>query len=127
MRALDCSLTSDLVRTRDPAKLEKCDIVVDVGAVYDPAILRFDHHQRGFTENFGYGFVTKLSSAGLIYKFVIVTREYSKSAKVTLTTFIFVDRHYGKEIIANAQKLSLDSPALDTLYLKIYKVTPLIP
>lgn len=60
-----------LVRTRDPAKLDECDIVVDVGAVYDAAKLRFDHHQREFSENFGHGFVTKLSSAGLIYKCVI--------------------------------------------------------
>jgi uncharacterized UPF0160 family protein len=34
-----------LVRTRDAAKLEECDIVVDVGGVYDPAKHRYDHHQ----------------------------------------------------------------------------------
>lgn len=55
-------------RTRDPAILDACDIVVDVGAVYDESKKRFDHHQRGFGEVFGYGFTTKLSSAGLIYK-----------------------------------------------------------
>ena len=33
-------------RTRDPALLDTCDIVVDVGGVYDPAKNRFDHHQR---------------------------------------------------------------------------------
>lgn len=57
-----------LKRTRDPAVLETCDIVVDVGSVYDESKQRFDHHQRGFTEIFGHGFVTKLSSAGLVYK-----------------------------------------------------------
>lgn len=61
---------ADLKRTRDPVILDTCDIVVDVGAVYDPERNRFDHHQRGFTEVFGHGFETKLSSAGLIYKFV---------------------------------------------------------
>ena len=35
----------DVVRTRDPATLDKCTIVVDVGGVYDPETLRFDHHQ----------------------------------------------------------------------------------
>jgi uncharacterized UPF0160 family protein len=55
-------------RTRDPAVLDTCDIVVDVGAVYDESKQRFDHHQRGFGEVFGHGFTTKLSSAGLIYK-----------------------------------------------------------
>lgn len=61
---------ADLKRSRDPAILDTCDIVVDVGAIYDEAKQRFDHHQRGFTEVFGHGFETKLSSAGLIYKCV---------------------------------------------------------
>ena len=59
---------TDVKRTRDPAVLDTCDIVVDVGAVYDESKQRFDHHQRGFGEVFGHGFTTKLSSAGLIYK-----------------------------------------------------------
>jgi hypothetical protein len=61
---------ADVKRTRDPAVLETCDIVVDVGAVYDESKNLFDHHQRGFTEVFGHGFETKLSSAGLVFKFV---------------------------------------------------------
>lgn len=58
----------DLTRTRDPAILDTCSIVVDVGGVYDESKQRFDHHQRGFEEVFGHGFATKLSSAGLVYK-----------------------------------------------------------
>lgn len=62
-----------IVRSRDDTVLDKCDIVVDVGAVYDPARNRFDHHQSTFnttlvdlfpTKKFGN---VKLSSAGLIY------------------------------------------------------------
>lgn len=86
-----------LKRSRDPAVLDTCDIVVDVGAVYDASINRFDHHQRGFTEIFGHGFKTKLSSAGLVYK------------------------HFGKEVISNALDVALDSPKIDTLWLKLYK------
>jgi uncharacterized UPF0160 family protein len=63
-----CIVFKGLKRSRDPAVLNTCDIVVDVGAVYDEPTQRFDHHQRGFTEVFGYGFQTKLSSAGLVYK-----------------------------------------------------------
>jgi uncharacterized UPF0160 family protein len=59
----------DLKRTRDPAILDSCDIVVDVGAVYDETKQRFDHHQRGFVHVFEHGFNTKLSSAGLVYKY----------------------------------------------------------
>lgn len=36
---------ANLVRTRDATKLAECDIVVDVGGVYDPATHRYDHHQ----------------------------------------------------------------------------------
>jgi len=86
-----------LKRSRDPAVLNTCDIVVDVGAVYDETTLRFDHHQRGFTEVFGHGFETKLSSAGLVYK------------------------HFGKDVIANNIQASPDDPQVHTLWLKLYK------
>ena len=48
--------------------LDTMDAVLDVGGVYDHETDRYDHHQRGFDQNFGHGFVTKLSSAGLVYK-----------------------------------------------------------
>lgn len=48
--------------------LETLDAVLDVGGVYDPSHDRYDHHQKGFSEVFGHGFITKLSSAGLVYK-----------------------------------------------------------
>lgn len=64
------NLNTVVKRSRDPSILETCDIVVDVGAVYDESKQLFDHHQRGFTEVFGHGFNTKLSSAGLVYKSV---------------------------------------------------------
>ena len=37
---------AEVVRTRDPEILDTCDIIVDVGGVYDPEKGRFDHHQR---------------------------------------------------------------------------------
>lgn len=58
-----------IVRSRDPAILAKCGVVVDVGGVYDPENNRFDHHQKGFSDTMSeLGFVTKLSSAGLVYR-----------------------------------------------------------
>ena len=48
--------------------IQNCDIVVDVGAVYDAETNRFDHHQREFTGMFDGFKTTKLSSAGLVYK-----------------------------------------------------------
>ncbi|CAK5280538.1 unnamed protein product [Mycena citricolor] len=89
---------AEVKRSRDPAVLETCDIVVDVGAVYDESKNLFDHHQRGFSEVFGHGFETKLSSAGLVYK------------------------HFGQEIIANQTGLAVDDNKVTTLWLKMYRV-----
>jgi uncharacterized UPF0160 family protein len=36
-----------IVRTRDPEKIIRGDIVIDVGREYLPANFRFDHHQEG--------------------------------------------------------------------------------
>ncbi|KAI9455862.1 GAMM1 protein [Russula earlei] len=97
LRLTDAYRDADLKRTRDPGILDTCDIVVDVGAVYDESNQRFDHHQRGFEEVFGHGFATKLSSAGLIYK------------------------HFGKEIISNQLQLTPDDTRVEKLWLKLYR------
>ena len=39
-----------IVRSRKQDQLDQCDIVVDVGAVYDHEKKRYDHHQKTFTE-----------------------------------------------------------------------------
>lgn len=52
-------------RTRDPNIIKDGTIVYDVGGVYDPVTLRFDHHQRGFDDRI---LNVKLSSAGLVYR-----------------------------------------------------------
>mmetsp|Transcript_20492 Transcript_20492/g.51607 ORF Transcript_20492/g.51607 Transcript_20492/m.51607 type:complete len:371 (+) Transcript_20492:70-1182(+) len=88
---------AEVVRSRDPEVLKELDVVIDVGGVYDASAQRFDHHQKGFTEVFGHGFTTKLSSAGLVYK------------------------HYGKEIVRDLLGLPADSPNLDKVYLAVYK------
>ena len=91
---------SRIVRSRDPKILETCDIVIDVGGVYDHDKLRYDHHQRGYDERFddgkdGKGRCTKLSASGLVY------------------------RHYGKEVI-KAHYPSLSSEHLELVYVKLY-------
>nr|XP_019012834.1 uncharacterized protein I206_02330 [Kwoniella pini CBS 10737]OCF51615.1 hypothetical protein I206_02330 [Kwoniella pini CBS 10737] len=98
LRLTDEFKDADLVRTRDPAKLEPLDIVVDVGGVYSPEKHRYDHHQREFTEVFGHGGFDKikLSSAGLVYK------------------------HFGKEIIANRLNTTVDDEKVETIWLTLY-------
>ena len=60
---------AEIIRTREPSVLANLDVVVDVGAVFDPERRRFDHHQREFSDTFSDKHKTKLSSAGLIYKY----------------------------------------------------------
>ncbi|XP_074591901.1 uncharacterized protein LOC141847730 [Curcuma longa] len=97
IRLTDKFSSADIVRTRDPQLLETLDAVLDVGGVYDPSQDHYDHHQKGFGEIFGYGFNTKLSSAGLVYK------------------------HYGKEIIAKELQLDVGHENVQRLYLAVYK------
>jgi uncharacterized UPF0160 family protein len=65
---------AEIVRTRDMSILDTCDVVVDVGGVYNPKTYRFDHHQRGFEDtltsvrpDLAKKNTIKLSSAGLVY------------------------------------------------------------
>lgn len=85
-----------VIRSRDPKVLDTCDILVDVGATYEPEKHRYDHHQRGFTETFSEDYPTKLSSAGLIYK------------------------HFGKAVIREIA-VGLSEEDNELLFQKIYK------
>jgi len=87
---------SALTRSRDPAVLEECDIIVDVQGQYD-GTKHFDHHQRTFSETFSSEFKTKLSSAGLIYK------------------------HFAPQIISHRLSIPMDDPSIKLLYNKVYK------
>lgn len=73
LKALPQYKDAEIIRTRNPEILKKCDIVVDVGGVFDPGSNRFDHHQKTFNQTMlslkkGES-VTQLSSAGLIYAY----------------------------------------------------------
>lgn len=92
---------AEIIRTRDPAVLDTCDIVVDVGGAYDPSRHRYDHHQRTFKESMNSiddnkPWKTKLSSAGLVYL------------------------HFGEEVIRLTLDLSPDDPNIKVIYNKVY-------
>lgn len=72
LRRLPEFTNSDVIRTRDEKILDTCDVVVDVGHVYDPERQRFDHHQKEFDHTMNSlvpsrKWKVKLSSAGLVY------------------------------------------------------------
>jgi hypothetical protein len=113
--SLQFTTAPEVKRSRDPAILETCDIVVDVGGVYDARKQRFDHHQRGFSEVFGHGFETKLSSAGLVYKSI---RSFVVVEPISLPSY----RHFGREIIGNKLHLPQDHQTVEECWLKLYRV-----
>lgn len=72
----------DITRTRDESVLDKADIVLDVGGIYDPEKKRFDHHQKegaGTHEN-------GPTSQGL------------RGASIPYASFGLIWKHYAEEI-----------------------------
>ena len=60
-----------IIRSRDADVLDKCDILVDVGEIYDHKRCRYDHHQHDFNHFYDVRSQRKkipMSSAGLIFK-----------------------------------------------------------
>lgn len=84
-----------VTRSRDMEVLKTLDILVDVGSEYDPATLRFDHHQRSFAETFSPKHTIRLSSAGLIYK------------------------HFGRRIVTEQSGLE-DDDQIEAVYNELY-------
>lgn len=93
---------ANIVRSRDLDVLKECDIVVDVGNVYNHASKRYDHHQKEFNHTLNSldqkkDYHVKLSSAGLIY------------------------HHYGRQIIQNILDLKDDNEQLEIIFDKLYE------
>ncbi|CAL8092310.1 unnamed protein product [Calicophoron daubneyi] len=91
-----------IVRTRDLEELSQCDVVVDVGGVYDPTQMKFDHHQKGFDMTWSKFFETKmwnvkLSSAGLVYA------------------------HFGKRVLSILTGWDIESDVLKRVFTKLYE------
>ncbi|XP_078063817.1 MYG1 exonuclease [Mustelus asterias] len=93
---------AEIIRSRDPVKLATCNVVVDVGGIYDSDCHRYDHHQRSFSETMSslrpeYRWTTKLSSAGLVFF------------------------HFGRRILAQLVQTDWTDPRLDILQDKMYE------
>ena len=87
---------AEIVRSRDPETLGACDIVIDVGAVYEPentdSITTSAASRRSSATA-----LSPSSSAGLVYK------------------------HFGREIVATTLALPESDPIVEKIYLKVYK------
>ena len=73
----------EIVRSRDEKVYKKADIIVDVGHVYDPENLIFDHHQRSFSLK---------RKSGIPYaSFGLVWKQYGKSLCGSSQTAEYID------------------------------------
>lgn len=66
LKELDEYKDATVIRTRDQAVLDQCDIVCDVGGVYNHETKRYDHHQPEHEFQFP-GSKVRTASCGLIY------------------------------------------------------------
>lgn len=101
-KCLPQSYNIKLVRSRNPETFEDADVLLDVGCIYDPSTMRFDHHQKSWEESFSESYDIPMSSVGMIWK------------------------HYGKEILEkfienNFDKSNLSQKDIDQLHDVIYK------
>ena len=99
---------SKIFRSRDNTLLEQCEIVVDVGGIFDSSRKRFDHHQKTFNESFtsllpklGDNGSIRLSSAGLIY--------------------VYYGERVIQEILKKNKNIVLSEEDLQSIFLKTYK------
>jgi len=141
--ALACSLLSllpdefspkstILVRSRDAPTLSQCHILVDVGGEFNPETLRFDHHQKAFDDleptektltskdDDSKVYKTKLSSAGLIYKYYgkrILDRLMNETQQGEEKSQVLFSRD---EIIGSMTREAYDQ-LLEDLYHRVYK------
>eukprot|EP00918_Siedleckia_nematoides_P054817 GHVU01119732.1.p1 GENE.GHVU01119732.1~~GHVU01119732.1.p1 ORF type:complete len:339 (+),score=69.97 GHVU01119732.1:629-1645(+) len=89
---------AEIVRTRDQELLKEMTVVVDVGGEMNADTLRFDHHQRTFTETFDEAHqTTRMSSAGLVYKYL------------------------GKDLLCEVYNIPRDGDALDVVFTGVYE------
>jgi uncharacterized UPF0160 family protein len=112
-----------VIRSRDPNEYSTADIVFDVGMIYDPENLRFDHHQRSFNLSFVADPACKLSSAGLAWVsfFPFIAKRYLGSYGRVWNTYRLTDIFelgYAKLILpicAHDNGEEMDGPHLMTL------------
>jgi len=105
LRQLPLYRQSPVVRSRDPAVLEGCDIVIDVGGTYDHTKLRYDHHQRGYEERFS----PKTESDG---------SEVERCTKLSASGLVY--RHYGRDVLSEYYPELKGSSELEWVYNKMY-------
>lgn len=91
-----------VIRSRDPKDWAEADYVCDVGLVYDPALKRFDHHQKGWDVKRENGIL--YAACGLVWK------EYGEAITGSKEIADKIDRKIIQPIDANDNAIELYKP-----------------
>lgn len=103
-----------IVRSRDESVISSADCVVDVGGIYDPHTLRFDHHQK---EGAG------TRDSGIPYaSFGLVWKEYGAS----LAGSVEVAKTIDERLVAHIDAVDTGVAERDTLSTSPYSVGDII-
>jgi uncharacterized UPF0160 family protein len=95
----------EIVRSRDEKVYKNADIVVDVGGVYDPENLIFDHHQRSFSIKRESGI--PYASLGLVWK------KYGKLLCGSSEASEYIDSVIVQAIDADDNGIEIFEPIID--------------
>jgi uncharacterized UPF0160 family protein len=109
LRQLPTYYNSPVIRSRDPDVLATCDIVIDIGGIYDHTKLLYDHHQRDYDERFD---VAVIGGGGMM------TSTKTRCTKLSASGLVY--RHYGRDVItAHYPTLLPEAHKLEWTYVKM--------
>ena len=95
----------EIVRSRDENVYKNADIIVDVGHIYDPDNLIFDHHQRSFTLK---------RESGIPYaSFGLVWKQYGESLCGSSKTAEYIDSVIVQAIDADDNGIDIYETKID--------------
>jgi len=97
-----------VLRTRDDSKILKADIVADVGGVFSPLTMRFDHHQTGGAGMRGNGI--PFASFGLVWK------EFGEKICGNIDVANEIDRSLVSPIDASDNGILVSRPVTEGVY-----------
>lgn len=123
-----------LIRTRDVKVIASYigkAYIIDVGGVYNPETLQYDHHQPTFKETYDAHSTVPLSSAGIVYKHHARTflEKYTKGTFTGEKLNMLADKVYDqyiKHIDANDNGVEIGArfPIMSAIYARVGRMNP---
>lgn len=130
LRCLPEYKNAKIIRDTDPNALEKqgCEIIFDIGGIYDHEKKRYDHHQRGFSEVFTYEESSENAETPQKSDKKDDTEDPSNgdTVPIKMAASGLIWRHYGKRIISELWpkdyvSVPFTEANIERVYIRVYK------